>query len=69
LIPVWQFGSAHLAGDRTVIHFGSDLNLRRMTSPFARFRSCGRACCFAFITARFFRGDLSPETGGRCADF
>jgi hypothetical protein len=23
---------------------------------------------FAFITAQLFRGDLSPKSGGRCAD-
>jgi hypothetical protein len=31
LIPLWQFGSAHFAEYRTVIHLGSHLNLRRIS--------------------------------------
>jgi hypothetical protein len=60
LISVWQFGSAHLAGYRTLIHLGSHLNLRRIVvSPFARSRSCGRACCVLLSSPRnFFRAAL-----------
>ncbi|MGC2758409.1 hypothetical protein, partial [Candidatus Binatus sp.] len=63
LIGVWQFGSAHLAGYRTVIHLGSHLNLRRIVVfSFRPLPVIGQGMLrFAFIPAQHFRGDLSPE--------
>jgi hypothetical protein len=60
LIPVWQFGSAHFAGYRAVIHLGSHLNLRRISvfsfRPLPLLRQGVLRCCFHF-PRNIFRGD------------
>jgi len=69
LISVWQLGSAHRAGYLTVIHLGSHLNVRRIiVSPFARFRSCGRACCVCLLLRNFSARPSHPNQEGPRAD-
>src|SRR5277367_3001304 len=65
-----DFRLAILLGTSRLITDGDPLGIafepasHRCVSPFARFRSCGRACFVLLSFSRnIFRGDLSTRTG------